>query len=372
MQPQGQQNIFPVVLPQVQIPNIFPVVLPQVQIPYNLPQVVQQIPQVQQVIPQGHPNYLLTQVLQPSMPIKMNMNDRLIEASKKGDIVEIKSLLKEGADVNFKDNSGRTSLIYASVFSNGTSSLKTVELLISEGADVNAKDNNGQTSLMFSSAHSNSTSSLNTAELLLDNGADVNAKDKMGQSSLFFAINAKDLLDTVRLLLSYGADPFVKTNKGKYPLDLCKTNSCKKIISTSMWEIMNNNVKKLSGQYSTKTPISKNIWELILLRNKQRQLCKDLKSEKNKYVLQGFAGMLSIPIAENMTKSQLCNLVSKQLSWGGKYSQESVKYLLRKDKLATIGKDIRNLANSLGINTDQPVDNIMNDISAMVGTLTTN
>ena len=287
----------------------------------------------------------------------------------------IRLLLDNGANVNEKDNHGRTSLIYASAYSNGTSSLATVSLLLDKGANVNSKDSNGQTSLMFASAHSNSTSSSATAELLLDNGADVGAKTNNGQTSLMFASansNNYSPLDIIRLLLDRGADPFVKDSENKYPLDICKTTSCKKIISTSMWNIMNNNVKLLSGQYSTKTPISKNVWELILLKNKQRQLCRDLSKEENKYVLRGFATMLSIPIAEKMTKRQLCNLVSKQLSWGGKYSQESVKYFQRKEKLATIGKNINNWANSLGINIDQPFDKIWDDISAMVGTLTTN
>ncbi len=335
----------------------------------------------------------------------MNPDDRLIEASQNGDIVKVKSLLKEGANVNFKNNSslfvssfysgttssddmvrlliseganvnaksqnGQTVLMVASSYSNSTSSLSTVKLLLDKGADINAKDNNGMTSLMFSTSYSNSTSSLTTIELLLDKGANIEAKDIDGFTSLTYASsysNSTSSLDTVRLLLSYGADPFIKSNKGKYPLDHCKTISCKKIISTSMWNIMNNTIKKSAGIYSEETPINKDIWELILLRNKQRQLCKDLGSEENKYVLQGFATMLNIPITVLMTKSQLCNLVSKQLSWGGKYSEESVKYLQRKDKLA----DVIKLAKFLNIDTNQSFYKILDDISTTVGLLTSN
>jgi len=281
---------------------------------------------------------------------KLNkLNNSLIEASKKGDTVKIKSLLKEGADINAIDTYGWNSLMGASAYSGTTSSLDTVRLLLEKGADINAKNDEGWTSLIFSTSYVGS--SPETVELLINEGADVNAKSTLGRTSLMNVskfsnnyplkivrllldkadVNAKDnwgetslmmaskasnstsSLDMIRLLLSYGADPFVKNNKGKYPLDICKTNLCKKIISTSMWNIMNSSIKKSSEFYSTKTLISKDVWKLILLRNKQRQLCKDLNKEENKYVLQGFATMLNIPITENMTKQQLCNLVSKKL-----------------------------------------------------------
>jgi len=40
--------------------------------------------------------------------------DRLIEASKSGDIEKVKRLLAEGADVNARDADGWTALIHAS------------------------------------------------------------------------------------------------------------------------------------------------------------------------------------------------------------------------------------------------------------------
>jgi hypothetical protein len=52
-------------------------------------------------------------------------------------------LISEGADVNSKDDSGRTMLWIAAQ----RSSLEIVTLLIEKGADVNAKNNNGKTPL---------------------------------------------------------------------------------------------------------------------------------------------------------------------------------------------------------------------------------
>lgn len=67
--------------------------------------------------------------------------DKLIEASKSGDIEKVKSLLAEGADVHVIDKDGVTALMHAS--ENGHA--EVIELLLNKGADVNAKTNNGVT-----------------------------------------------------------------------------------------------------------------------------------------------------------------------------------------------------------------------------------
>ncbi len=323
----------------------------------------------------------------------------LIDALMNGNLARIKQLLDNGTDINYKDINGNTSLMVASNFSNTTSSLDTVKLLLEYGADVDAKNNRGQTSLIFASQSSNDTSSLDTVKLLLDNGADVNAKDNISQTSLMSAsrnsnssldtvkllleygadVNAKDnrdqtslivaskfsndtsSLETVKFLLEYGADVFDKNINNKYPLDFCPTEECKEIISNAMWDKMYKNVKLQSNKLKNKK-IAKDIWELIFLRNKQKALCKDLSKEENKYILQGFANMMNIPITEEMNKRNLCTIISKQLSWGGKYGKESVSYMKRKD---TINKII-NFAKSLGINTTQSINKILDDISSYV------
>jgi hypothetical protein len=58
----------------------------------------------------------------------------------------------------------------------------------------------------------------------------------------------------------------------------------------------------------------KDIWGLILLRKRQQQLCTILSSEKNKEVLKYFAMELNIPVTENMTKANLCGLISHHLA----------------------------------------------------------
>lgn len=76
-------------------------------------------------------------------------NDKLVKASTYGDKKIVKILLKVGADVNAEDNSGWTSLMWAS----RNACKELVELLLEAGADVNAKDKTGLTSLIWASRY---------------------------------------------------------------------------------------------------------------------------------------------------------------------------------------------------------------------------
>ena len=83
-----------------------------------------------------------------------------------------------------------------------------IEALLKGGAAVDATNDSGTTPLMIASA-SGSTAAVTA---LLDHGAAINAREKMyGQTALFFAAG-RNRADVVRLLLSKGADPKVKTS----------------------------------------------------------------------------------------------------------------------------------------------------------------
>jgi len=82
-----------------------------------------------------------------------------------------------------------------------------LEVLLKAGAAVDAVNDSGTTPLMIASASGN-TAAVTT---LLAHGADINAHEKTyGQTALFFAAG-RNRADVVRLLLSEGADPKVKT-----------------------------------------------------------------------------------------------------------------------------------------------------------------
>ena len=215
--------------------------------------------------------------------MKKSLNNRLIEAVKKGRINDVKSLLKSGADVNSRDPIffNDSALMFASKNSRNGSSLDIVKLLVKEGADVNAVNDYGASSLILASGETNDDSSYETVEFLLDSGADVNVRAYGGEYSLSEAAlysNSTSSLKTVKLLLDRGSN----SNAIISALNVCQTKSCKILIQES-------------------------------LNDKQKQLCKNLHKEENRDALQGLASIFGIPVVSGMTKSQLCDLIEKRI-----------------------------------------------------------
>ncbi|MBQ7169615.1 MAG: ankyrin repeat domain-containing protein [Synergistaceae bacterium] len=163
--------------------------------------------------------------------------------SNRPDIAEI--LLAYGADPNFRDPTGRTSLVYAVITGE-----EFVKVLLEHNADPNITDNNGRTPLMLAALDVGTEPGI--MEKLIHYGADINAQDEDGMTALMWVVGGKDRspgavmlslirtgafmaegwkswfgllvvytalkreaqLDSIRLLVRHGADVSITDNKG--------------------------------------------------------------------------------------------------------------------------------------------------------------
>ena len=138
----------------------------------------------------------------------------LRKAAQDGDMPTVKDLLAKGANVNAKDESGQTALLWVAPARDNPEMIK---LLIAKGADVNAKDNQGTNALMIAASQSNPGI---LAELLAA-GADINAQNSEGGTALMAAAFRANL-DEIKILLAKNADLALKDKQGRTALDVAK------------------------------------------------------------------------------------------------------------------------------------------------------
>jgi predicted nucleic acid-binding OB-fold protein len=145
----------------------------------------------------------------------------LFWSAKNNHATMIQWLIKNGADVNLKNNYGYTPFHYAVSDSN----FETVETLIENGADVNVKNNYGYTPLHYAVSDGN----FETVETLIENGADVNVKNNYGYTPLHYAVSSENS-KMVEMLMNNGADVNIKDIDGKTPLNYAKERGHSKLV----------------------------------------------------------------------------------------------------------------------------------------------
>lgn len=126
-------------------------------------------------------------------------------------------LLARGADPNFRDvkASGGTTLHMVSRNLSGDHRLWSIEILLEYGADIEAKDEDGKTPL----AAAVGDYTFRAIPILLKKGANLEARDNNGRTPLGAAIE-NGVLHAVHLFLKYGADLETRDNNGHTPLVL--------------------------------------------------------------------------------------------------------------------------------------------------------
>ncbi len=268
----------------------------------------------------------------------------LIYAAQFNQLEIIKLLIKYGADVNFKNAKNQTPIYY----SVGNNKLEATKLLIELGADVNSKNTDELYPLFYSVYNNN----FEITKLLLESGANVNSRGML--------ISARNH-EIVQLLLDYGANPFINTRQM-----LCQSEECLRAVETAAWQRLWKRDLQ-TAQILGKSILNKDVWQLILLNERQRMLCNNPNSSTNKYLLQAFAEQLgasdykSKEKIKNMTKSQLCALISQNIGRSTQNAEDEIKRA--KMELEKNSRQIRNLARKFNIDADGDLLKVITDIS---------
>ena len=135
----------------------------------------------------------------------------------------VKIILREGADVEAKNNQGLTPLHFLVVYGRSYDSeckRSCIELLLKSGANINTQTDDGKTPLM-SVVLSDSCSKNGLSEFLISHAANVNCKNRYGFTALHCATVLNNCSrDIVKLLIESGADVNVQSNYGITPLHL--------------------------------------------------------------------------------------------------------------------------------------------------------
>lgn len=137
--------------------------------------------------------------------------DSLIQSAKRGSSDKVKKLIKNGSNINVKDNEGRTPLMYATL----NSFLMVAQILIKNGADSNLQDKDGRTALMMSGTE-------RIKNLLLENGADVNITDNKGNNIIMDRLESRLITYDIEKLENHGLDLSTRNKEGKNLYDMIK------------------------------------------------------------------------------------------------------------------------------------------------------
>ena len=135
----------------------------------------------------------------------------IADASMKGEADTVRSLLKQGIDVNASHGDGMSALHWAAKHEN----VEIAEMLLYAGANVNALTRLGK----FTALHlAGKTGNRNLIEILLDANADVNSKTEFGTTPIMYA-SLSGNPDVVQMLIEGGANVNAEESaKGRTPL----------------------------------------------------------------------------------------------------------------------------------------------------------
>ena len=141
-------------------------------------------------------------------------DERLVlNASRDGNVAEVKRLLLKGVSPNFKDHLGSTSLTEATI----RRDTNMIEWLLNMGANPDMSDSSGRTALCIAREKWQT----DTVKLLLRKGADPKKASGYPNPILHWAISIGET-EMIKLVLDGGIDPNVTDRSGRTALCIAK------------------------------------------------------------------------------------------------------------------------------------------------------
>ena len=212
----------------------------------------------------GHQSYPVSEV-----------DSGLLDAAENGNLEAVEKHLAAGMDFELKcAGCGGTALLHAAFGGHK----EIVELLIAKGADVNAKNDSGRTSLNWADKeiadllrkHGGKTGeeldisihdaayegNIEAVKQHIADGADVNAKGKYGWAPLHYASDGEGKKNVVELLIANDADVNAKDDDGSTPLHVAAYNGHKEIVVLLIDASANVNAQDVLGSNKGNTPLN--------------------------------------------------------------------------------------------------------------------
>ncbi|AAR83496.1 CNPV150 ankyrin repeat protein [Canarypox virus] len=271
----------------------------------------------------------------------MNITDNQIH----NEIVDI--LLRNGADLNITNNYHFTPL-HEAVF---TSHWLTVKKLIYHGANINAKDETGKTPLHYSR-------NKQITKLLIQHGADMNLQDVYGYSPMYSMFNSPE---SINVLLDNGANANILNDVNNTPLeyiinlqsnfglniDIAK-RCCNNITSNVLLNsFINDNIKKSVGHNKNINIINKTEFIKPFKEKCEKEL-EAIASTKigDRYSLKHILVYNDIDLFVNLrNRISKLNISSKKFPIYGKLLKKKIDLINHRRKL--IDKSMKILDNNL-------------------------
>ncbi|WP_295157344.1 ankyrin repeat domain-containing protein [uncultured Brachyspira sp.] len=122
---------------------------------------------------------LWTIIKKISKNIKIESSDNIHIACLYGDIKKIKKLIALGVNINSKDFSNKTPLMYAAE----DGAVETIEYLIKNGASINETDVRGDSALIIAVKNNN----IKASQILIESGANLQIKNEDYKDALSIA-----------------------------------------------------------------------------------------------------------------------------------------------------------------------------------------